>query len=54
MYSNPAINKGSKNPSLELKILLFFRPEIIIMLVGNKIDKEEDRVVTTELGQAFA
>ena len=24
------------------------------MLVGNKIDKEEDRVVTTERGQAFA
>jgi len=40
--------------TLELKILLFFRPEIIIMLVGNKIDKEEDRVVTTERGQAFA
>lgn len=29
-------------------------PEIIIMLVGNKVDKEEERVVSTERGKNFA
>ena len=29
-------------------------PEIIIMLVGNKVDKEEERVISTERGKNFA
>ncbi len=29
-------------------------PEVVVMLVGNKCDEEDQRVVPTERGRAFA